>query len=204
MWFLVSLVLGTVQHAGARVDPSVIWQIGKAVWNLIENNQPTSNVTESWAGAVPKGITDWTQLSEWRGPYYSENFYMEFKNHLGTKLTRFDWNFEFHYNGSLNGTGLYVTEAGVSVQNVYATLTEHVDVIIKALNPVNYGSASHPIGGLDLLVRFTSHGLFERTTLGCTMTVMGNGTRRLGPCQNGTHVCLADQKRTCNSNEVVV
>merc|ERR1711916_392384 len=52
--------------------------------------------------------------------------------------------------------------------------------------PVNHGTSSAPIGGLDVTVSVTSHGLFEKTTKSCTMTVKGDGSSNLGACEDGT------------------
>lgn len=48
-----------------------------------------------------------------------------------------------------------------------ALAAEHVDVHANAFNPVNYGTTSSPIGGLDLQVTMSSHGYFKKTTVGC-------------------------------------
>lgn len=43
----------------------------------------------------------------------------------------------FKYGANINGTGMYVTEAGVVVNKVYAFLSEHVDVQATAFHPVS-------------------------------------------------------------------
>lgn len=48
-----------------------------------------------------------------------------------------------------------------------ALATEHVDVHANAFNPVNYGTTTNPIGGLDLQVTMSSHGYFKKTVVGC-------------------------------------
>lgn len=47
------------------ITPSSIWAIGKAVWNLIMDNKATVNATVDWAGAIPKGVTSWTNMTGW-------------------------------------------------------------------------------------------------------------------------------------------
>merc|ERR1712136_574656 len=114
-------------------------QIGKALYTAIEDNQAVLEVSTDWAAAVPDGITDWQTLTNWESPVQSSSFYIEFKNFLGMKLTRFEWKFAWKYGGSYNGVGQSVTN----------------------LKPVNYGTSTAPIGGLDVTVSVTSHGLFE-------------------------------------------
>jgi hypothetical protein len=181
--------LGAVAASQAQVTPEEVVQIGKAIYDAIKDNQPVIDVTTDWAGAVPKGVDDWTVLEHWQDPVQSQTFYVEFKNFVGKKLTRFEWQFAWKFGGDYNGTGQYVTQAGIQVKDSYAYLSEHLDVEVHSLEPVNYGSADSPVGGLDVQVSVSSHGMFEKTTKTCTMTVKGDGTSQLGACESGTFHC---------------
>lgn len=186
MWQLLPLIFALSASAQLPpIDPAQISEIGKEVYQAVQDNQPTIDLSTDWAGAVPAGIDDWTSMKGWQGPSSSVPFYLEFKNGLGAKLTRFDWTFAWKWGGSYNGTGQYVTQAGINIIGVYAYLTEHIDVKVTSQKPLNYGSAEAPIGGLDITVSITSHGLFEKTTKACTMTVRGDGTFLLGACAQG-------------------
>jgi len=88
--------------------------------------------------------------------------------------------------GDFEGKGKYVTQAGIQIADAYAYLSEHLDVSVASLKPVNYGDAESPVGGLDVQVSVSSHGLFEKTTKTCTMTVKGDGSSSLGTCESGT------------------
>jgi len=188
--------LGTCEHSEVdpvevgselpAIDPSTVVEIGKEVYQAIEDNQPTLDSSVDWAGAVPKGVTNWTQLENWQGPAQSDTFFVEFKNGLGKELTKFSWRFVWKYGGDMNGVGKYVTQAGVDIGTSYAYLSEHLDVEVKSLKPVNYGTSAAPVGGVDIQVSVSSHGLFEKTTKVCTMTVKGDGTSALGTCESGT------------------
>ena len=39
-----------------------------------------------------------------------------------------------------------------------------------------------PLGGIDVDVEATSHGMFESTTVGCHITLHGDGTSRIATC----------------------
>ena len=56
---------------------------------------------------------------------------------LGTKLTRFEWEFARKY-GELQRVGKYVTQAGVQVKDACAYTSEHLDVSVTNLKPVNH------------------------------------------------------------------
>ena len=141
------------------------------------------DVSTDWAAAVPDGITDWETLTNWESPVQSSSFYIEFKNFLDMNI---EWKFAWKYGGSYNGVGQCVTQAGIQLLDAYAYTSEHFDVSVTNLKPVNYGTSSAPMGGLDVTVSVTSHGLFEKTTKSCTMTVKGDGSSKIGACEDGT------------------
>jgi hypothetical protein len=186
---LARAVLSLVAIVDAQVTPAEVVQIGKALYDALKDNQPMINVSTDWAGAVPKGISNWTSLENWQQPKTSQNFYVEFKNEIGMKLTKFEWVFAWKFGGSYQGTGKYVTQAGIQMASAYAKPTEHLDVAVTSLKPVNYGTTADPVAGLDIQVSVSSHGLFEKTTKTCTMTLLGDGTSVLGACANGTFYC---------------
>lgn len=170
--------------AKKKIDPAAIWAIGKGIWTAVKENEPVVDVQRDWAGAVPDGIDDWTVLDSWKD-FISEPYNITFVNFLNARLTQLEWNWEFKYNGGMDGTGQYVTMAGASIKNVYAYLTESVNVEIESFNAVNYGSRSNPVSGIDLELRMTSQGLFEKTIVACHVEVRGDGTFKEVACQNG-------------------
>merc|ERR1712048_1135879 len=173
----------------STVTPDQIVEIGKVVYQAVKDNQPVINVATDWAGAVPKGITNWADMENWETPVKSQPFKIEFRNGVGLMLTNFEWTFAWKYGGSYQGVGNYVTQAGIQISDAYGYLSEHLDVSVQSLNPLNYGSVAGPVAGIDIIVSVTSHGLFKRTTKTCTMTVKGDGTSVLGNCATGKFVC---------------
>ena len=120
------IFLSLVALASAQITPQEIIEIGKALHTAIEDNQAVLDVSTDWAAAVPDGITDWQTLTNWESPVQSSSFYIEFKNFLGMKLTRFEWKFAWKYGGSYNGVGQYVTQAGIQLLDAYAYTSEHL------------------------------------------------------------------------------
>jgi len=177
-----------VKNVTGDIDPSKIWQIGKDIWDVVASNSPVVNYDTDWAGAVPAGLTNWTELEQFKDQT-TDSLFFEFQNIAGMILTRFDWKWSWKYGGKYNGIGNYITNAGPAVGTVYAYLTEHVNVTSQALSPVNYGTKQDPIAGIDIKVSMTSWGYFETTTVGCHYTLKGNGDHFVVNCQNGTHHC---------------
>lgn len=176
--------ISVVALVSAQVTPNEIIEIGKEIYQAIENNQPVIDVATDWAGVVPSGIGDWTTLSNWHGPQRSEMFSVASKE--GMLLTNFSWTFAWKYGGSYNGVGQYVTQAGIEVLDSYALLSERLDVNVTSANAMNYGTSANPIGGLDVTVSVTSSGFLRQVTKNCTMSLRGDGTSSLGACESGT------------------
>jgi len=126
------------------------------LWDFIEKNSAVENITTDWGGAVPDGVTDWTQLDEWQdGTWTSDNgtpFKFIFKNFLGIHMGELQWIWSFKYGGQYNSAGQYLTLAMPIVQHVDVYATERVSCTTKVWNPVNYGSTGTPVGGVDLEV----------------------------------------------------
>eukprot|EP00466_Bigelowiella_natans_P009298 jgi/Bigna1/88802/estExt_fgenesh1_pg.C_380107 len=165
------------------INPAVIWQIGKAIWDLVKNNKAVVDYTTDWAGAVPENVTDWTQLTEWT-TWKSSMYKFEFKNFLGQKLSEFKWKYTCQYGGKYNGAGKYLTLCGASINEIYAygLYGEQVQVSAKGSKPFNYGTADNPIGGLNLQVVMSSEGHFEKTVVGCQITMKGDSTFTVIQC----------------------
>ena len=126
-----------------------------------------------------------------------------FENGLFT-LTEFKWVFTWKYGATYNGTGKYVTEAGATVKEVYAYTSASTSTSRPRLpnpsitarrsrefpprprRPARRSSAPRrrrsPLGGIDVDVEATSHGMFESTTVGCHITLHGDGTSRIATC----------------------
>eukprot|EP01006_Ploeotia_vitrea_P024988 TRINITY_DN57787_c0_g1_i1.p1 TRINITY_DN57787_c0_g1~~TRINITY_DN57787_c0_g1_i1.p1 ORF type:complete len:239 (+),score=27.98 TRINITY_DN57787_c0_g1_i1:72-788(+) len=160
--------------------PSIIWQIGKAFWNIIRDNRPSTNITDDWAGAVPNGIKDWRNLYGWKN-YRSRGFILKWHEIFGTPA-EYHYIYQMKYDGKYRGVGAYITELTSVTQSVNAKLGEHAFVTAKADNPVNYGTPKHPIGGLDMTVTLRADGPFGSKQIACTYTFMGNGTTQKDAC----------------------
>lgn len=165
----------------ANVDPATIWQIGKALWQLIEDNKPTVNYTTDWAGAVPENVSNWEDLAGWQS-FASPGYKFEFKNFVNMRLSELDWVFSCQYGATYQGKGKYLTLCGASVANVYAYLSEHVTAQVKGSHPFNAGTPEDPVAGLNVQVIMNSKGNFESTTVSCMVTVKGDGTYTVVQC----------------------
>src|SRR4051812_21707689 len=50
------------------LDLDTVVRVGKAVWQVIKDNQPVLNVANVRSSALPKGVTSWVQLQGWQAP----------------------------------------------------------------------------------------------------------------------------------------
>jgi hypothetical protein len=76
----------------------------------------------------------------------------------------------------MNGVGQYVTDAGVAVTNINVDWGYTVQVSAAISNPLNYGSQSNPVSGMNrcMVVAWLLHGfcmVFAWLLHGCCMVV---------------------------------
>jgi len=72
----------TQQPEGISLDEIV--NIGKKVWDIVEKNQPSLDISTSSASAMPNGITDWKQMGGWRDPV-SKAYRITYENLYGVR-----------------------------------------------------------------------------------------------------------------------
>lgn len=101
-WFSVASVEVLTPEGNAsevNIDPAVIWQIGEKIWQVIADNTPVVNATLAYGGAVPQGVSDWTQLAGWKDTQ-TQLYTFQFKNGLGMLLTQYQWVFSWKYGAN--------------------------------------------------------------------------------------------------------
>ncbi len=170
------------------LNPQIIWQIGKTVWNFINNNEPSINITNNWGGAVPKGLTKWQSLQDWREDVWTNNskpFFFEFKSGFFGKITKLEWVWSYKYNGNYNGVGKYITQAMPVIKNAFDITTENLSCTTRVWNPINYGTSVNPIAGIDMDLSCFSHGKFEKNLLNCHVILRGDNKHQIVTCNTG-------------------
>eukprot|EP00475_Leptophrys_vorax_P012900 TRINITY_DN1926_c0_g1_i1.p1 TRINITY_DN1926_c0_g1~~TRINITY_DN1926_c0_g1_i1.p1 ORF type:complete len:194 (-),score=68.18 TRINITY_DN1926_c0_g1_i1:56-637(-) len=150
----------TIGGIPIKVNLTEIIQIGQAVWQVVENNQAVSNVTDNSASAVPAGITDWTLISGWQSTSSAQ---VEYKVHDPIFIPMVDYTYKvvFNYGGKLtaNGvTGMYVADVRVQPDEVWVAFGNTFESSVTVSSQVlNVGTQEAPIAALTVVHRLHFH-----------------------------------------------
>lgn len=170
------------------INPQVLWQIGKAVWKFISENKPSINITDNWGGAVPKDISDWRLLQQWREDVWSNHskpFYFEFKSGFFGETVRLEWVWSYKYNGNYNGVGKYITQAMPVITNAHDIAFEKLQCTTRVWNPVNYGTTDNPVAGIDMDLACFTLNKFDKNILNCHVILRGDNKHQVVTCNTG-------------------
>ena len=153
---------GTVDPAspdtGVSIDPDMIINIGKQIWQIILDNQPVVDIRVGYAAAVPKGVDHWTQLAGWQPP---QGTVYEFAadNMYGAKTIDVKFQVVRTVGGNFNGKGKYLTN--VSVEPLRLSVNWGYKVCLEASvapeSIANVGSTEDPIAAMVAGLHWSIH-----------------------------------------------
>ncbi|OYZ21222.1 MAG: hypothetical protein B7Y39_09320 [Bdellovibrio sp. 28-41-41] len=121
------------------------------VWSIVQQGKPTMRVSTYRAHGLPKGVTCWTDLEEWKAPK-SKVFTVEQKSKIGQKMAKFTFRISYVYGGTYNGVGKYL--ANVAVTPVDLTVGWGVDFASEVQIPsvFNMGKKADPLAAMQVFV----------------------------------------------------
>lgn len=151
--------LSDLTGIGAEIDQAdivldKIINLGKKVWNLIDQGKPVVNVKSDIATALPQGAKCWTDLQNWQAPKYKV-YAVSYKNAYGVTVVDFTYRVLFLTGGTVNGKGQYVGYASVEPLNINVLWGFHFNVEASVPTVYNMGSKADPVAGLNLQIKWT-------------------------------------------------
>jgi len=166
----------TQAPATREIDPSVIINILKELWDFIKENQPVVNTAADVASAVPQGITHWQQLAGWREKHTGQ-YVIEYVNGFGITVVKIVVRVHFYYNGNYNGVGKYITCATTSIDELNVLWGYTLDATEKVPESgiVNIGTAQNPIAGMKMFVHWAVHTIIQHQEGTMTFSLDGQG-----------------------------
>ena len=158
------------------VSPDIIVNIGKIIWEIIEANRPVVDIKQSYATAVPDGVTHWTQLAGWKPP---EVTVYEFtaKNLKWEKAIQVRFQVMRTAGGKYKDKGDYLT--GVTVEPLMISVTSGFKFYLEAAVPkesvVNVGSQDDPVAGMIAALRWKIQTVWKETRGARLYYLQGDG-----------------------------
>jgi hypothetical protein len=132
-----------------------IVNIGKTIWKIVENGQSKVNLNLVEANALPAGAVCWNQLEQWNKIPKSKLVHVWYENYLGLKVIDFTYRVTYSYGGKVEGKGLYLANISVKPANLNVLWGGfNFDVTVSAGTPLNIGTMTNPIAGIQLDVEW--------------------------------------------------
>jgi hypothetical protein len=147
--------------------------VGKEIWSIIEANQPALNADINHYSALPPNTTP-DQLEHWSDPKRSE-FQMVYTNKLGMDVVKFSYMIMFQYGGALKGAGKYVANASLIPTHIAVDWGYKIDAQVQNFPPTNVGSDQNPIAMIQMALKWTVSGEFNKEQDGASYNLDGNG-----------------------------
>jgi hypothetical protein len=161
------------------VDLSVILNLAKEIWAIIEKNKPVVDIKTDYAVALPQGITSWGQLSGWKAPEGKVyGFYA--KNKFGQRTVNVRYLVTRMWGGAYKGKGKYLT--GVTIEPLTVDVAWGYKFSMKATAPSeavgNIGTDEEPLAGLRMKVLWTIETPVKSSTGQSVYWFQGDGVFR--------------------------
>jgi hypothetical protein len=148
-------VVNTLQNVSTAVsDLSNILNFGKAIWTVIQDNQPVANVTLNTANAIPEAAKTWDSLQGWSAPQ-TRTFQATYKNTFDMTMVTFVYKIVYTYAGNSSGVGQFLSGVSVipSTVNVAWGVTFNADVNVP--NVTNVGTQANPVAAMQVQLHWT-------------------------------------------------
>ncbi len=131
-----------------------IINIGKKIWNIVEQGKPVANIQLDSANALPHGVTCWSDLAGWSMPQ-SQVYSVDYENMYGMNVVSFAYRVIFTGKGNYNGVGEYITNATFMPANVNVSWGFEFNAQANIPSVFNTGSKEAPVAGMQMNMAWT-------------------------------------------------
>ena len=144
------------------INPALIVNTIKSLWDVIKANQPVANVAEDYAQALPRGIAAPMDLAGF-SDVQSHAYRLYGKNMLGMTVYDVVCTMVHQYDGSYDGKGHYLATVSVVPSKVSVMLGYKVDVKVTQVSVVNVGTVTDPVASLTMELTLTVNSAFKQS-----------------------------------------
>jgi hypothetical protein len=145
---------------GTEVVLDQIINVGKKVWDLIDQGKPVVNVSSNVATALPQGAKCWLDLQRWQAPKYKA-YEVTYKNAYGVTVVDIAYRIVYLAGGDVNGKGQYIGYATVEPLKVRVLWGFHVNLAATVPTVYNMGTKEDPVAGMNMQVKWSVDGVMS-------------------------------------------
>ncbi len=169
-------IVGAITNLAADIGDVKAWvTLGLKLWEVVKNNQPVMNVTTQTVSVLPESRPDWRAMESWKGPQ-AKSYTIAAKNLYGLTVISHTYTVAFHYGGSSAGRGQFLANATIIPTNVDVSWGFTLDSNVKVGEPLNTGSSTNPVPGIDLGLEWTMSSMLKKTKGTDQFYVRGDGS----------------------------
>ena len=151
-----------------------IVNLGNFVWQIVQASRPSMRLSTYRAHGLPRGVTCWTDLEEWKLPK-SKVFTVEQKSVAGKVLSKFTFRISFVYGGTYNGAGKYLANVTVSPVDLQVAWGSEFGSEVQIPAVFNIGTKANPIAAMQIFVYWNLGSAVKMQQKSQMFTVTGNG-----------------------------
>jgi hypothetical protein len=147
---------------------------GKLVWQVVKENKPVVSVTNDYATAVPKGVTDWGDLETWSAPT-TRVFHVIYKNFYNSTVVDFTFRLIYSYNGSIDGRGHFLTGVSIVPADLQVSWGYTFTANAKVPSITNAGTKADPIAAMQVQLQWSVDTIMKHIQNTANYYVRGDG-----------------------------
>ncbi|MBX3020851.1 MAG: hypothetical protein KF799_04180 [Bdellovibrionales bacterium] len=127
--------------------------VGTKVWQIAEANKPVVNVKTPVISALPRGLSCWSDLEQWKAPKV-QTYETVYKNGFGMEVVKFRFRLHYTYGGGSKGKGQYLANVTVMPAELNVSWGFNFNAVVEVGQAVNLGTSEDPIAGLELNMKW--------------------------------------------------
>jgi hypothetical protein len=149
-------------------------RIGQKIYKIVDAGKPVYNSTVHRTDVVPKGITEWQQLTGWQTPV-SKSYEWSLKNLYGMNVITLRYRILFTPGGRYENRGEYLQNVTIIPEYVYVAWGYSLDAVASIPSITNAGSTTNPVAGAELLIDATVKTPLNTARMSASYYVRGDG-----------------------------
>lgn len=128
---------------------TAIEKIGTRVWKIIEANRPVVHVESKVAHALPRNVSCWMDLENWKVPkVYRYN--VTYKNYFGMEVVNFTFRVIYTYGANYEGRGQYLANVSVHPAELDVLWGYTFNSKVEVQRIINLGTKAEPVAGMEM------------------------------------------------------
>ncbi len=153
---------------------TAIEKIGTRIWKLVEANRPVVHVETKVANALPRNVSCWMDLENWKVPkVYKYN--VLYKNVFGAEVVNFTFRVIYTYGASYEGKGKYLSNVSVHPAELDVLWGYTFNSKVEVQRIVNLGTKADPVAGMEMKLNWQISTPIKDSQQSKIFFITGNG-----------------------------